>query len=300
MTLPSWGQRPPPDELVALYDAQIVKIGITTAPGAAAGNSIIDSSLIGLNAGSFASMGIVLYPGNTALVDSMATIAFNNVNGELTLTKAYKGIALPIPAGVPYMMLTEAAGGALSPAQALQLATAAAGVITIMADLGVPLANAFDNILERDVIGNKADTPNIVLDNTSSLVRWAKGILSQVNALIANLPHAEVPVSVSATIGGANVFNLAAPGVHYTVDSLVLKCDDPNPDTVNVLLYQLVNGAPVNTKTFAITHANYTEFFSLMDLFGLPFLAGDNLRIVVQATGGAGYAVLGSYAYKST
>ena len=56
-------RRPPTDEVVAVFDTLVAKQGQTTAPGNAGGTSIIDSSLIGAGANSFAAMGVVLYPG---------------------------------------------------------------------------------------------------------------------------------------------------------------------------------------------------------------------------------------------
>ena len=57
-----------------------------------------------------------------------------------------------------------------------------------IADLGVPLPDSLANLLERDVIGNKTDTADIVVGNTSSEMRYIKGLLNQVAALIAMTP----------------------------------------------------------------------------------------------------------------
>jgi hypothetical protein len=124
MPASTWGTRPPPEELVDLFDAQIVKIGRTTAAGAAAGNSIIDNSLIGSGPNSFLQMNVVLYPGVTKQVDSLISASFNNTTGEITLNRAYKNTAVAIPAGVQYVMMTVAGGGGgLTPTQAAQLAS---------------------------------------------------------------------------------------------------------------------------------------------------------------------------------
>ncbi len=98
--------RPPLDELLALFQASVAREGTTTGAGAGAGNSIIDSGLIGIGANSFISMLMVVYPGDFNNVDSMDITAFNNVTGEVTLAGAYKGVAAAIPAGVPYKIVT--------------------------------------------------------------------------------------------------------------------------------------------------------------------------------------------------
>jgi len=100
------GDRPPLDEWLSLFRAVIAKEGTTTGAGAATGDSIIDSGLIGAGANSFKSMLMVLYPGQPNNVDSMDITAFNNVTGEVTLAKAYKDVAAAIPAGVPYKIVT--------------------------------------------------------------------------------------------------------------------------------------------------------------------------------------------------
>jgi len=115
-----------------------------------------------------------------------------------------------------------------------------------------------------------------------------------------NKPKAEEAVSINAiNASETNFLNLAAAGFHYTIDDLVLKCADPGANTVNVKLYKLVNGVLTNTQTFAITTVNFATYFDINSMFGLKSLAGDNIKITVQATAGGPYAVTGSYAYRS-
>ena len=100
------GHRPPLREELSLYQATVAREGITTAAGAAAGNSIIDAGLIGIGANSYVSMLMVVFPGDFNLVDSMDITAFNNVTGEVTLNRAYKGVAAAIDDGVRYKIVT--------------------------------------------------------------------------------------------------------------------------------------------------------------------------------------------------
>lgn len=119
-----------------------------------------------------------------------------------------------------------------------------------------------------------------------------------------NKPRPETAVNISAIAASeTNFLNLdgIVPywATHYTIDDLVLKCVDPGANTVNVRLYKLVNGVLTNTQTFAITNANFATYFDINTMFGLKSLAGDNIKITVQATGGGPYAVTGSYSYRS-
>jgi hypothetical protein len=116
----------------------------------------------------------------------------------------------------------------------------------------------------------------------------------------ANNPRAEIPVNITAIVASeTNFLNLATASFHYTIDDLILKCADPNPNTVNVKLYKLVNAVLTNTKTFAITTANAATYFDINTMFGLKSLAGDNIKITVQATGGGPYTITGSYAARN-
>jgi len=120
-------------------------------------------------------------------------------------------------------------------------------------------------------------------------------------------PKPEVAVNITATNAGeTNFLNLATAGFHYTIDDLVLKCADPGANTVYVKVYRLVNGvltainvSAASPNGFEITTSNYTYNFTLMDLYGITHLAGDNLKITVRASAGGPYTVTGSYAYRS-
>lgn len=61
-------------------------------------------------------------------------------------------------------------------------------------NFAVPGVNAADNVLERDVVGNKADTAILIPDDISSAIRYLKGVLTK----LANFQHevewATIPV----------------------------------------------------------------------------------------------------------
>ena len=164
-----------------------------------------------------------------------------------------------------------------------------------------PTVDGVANVLLADIVGLKTGTAVAVVDNVSSHVRYLKGIL---NALIAlagvGILHEQADVAVNITAiaaGETNVLNLAAAGTRYLVRHLRLKCADPGANTVTVRLYELVNDVLTVVDSFAIVTGNFATYFSLMDMFGLPHLAGDNLRVTVQASAGGPYAITGQYSH---
>lgn len=107
--------------------------------------------------------------------------------------------------------------------------------------------------------------------------------------------QADVAFNINATLVEANIFDLSAANTRYVVRSLRLKCVDPGAETVTVRLYELVNNIQTLVDSFDITTANFATAHSLMDMFGLPQLAGDNLKVTVIATAAGPYACTGQY-----
>jgi hypothetical protein len=127
-----------------------------------------------------------------------------------------------------------------------------------------------------------------------------------------NNPKKETAVNITAiNASETSVFDLApvtdiisAVNIYrnfrYTVDKLRLKCADPGVNTVTVRLYELINSVLTQVDSFDITTANYATYFSMMDMFGVNHLSGDNLKITVQTSAGGPYVVTGSYVYRSS
>jgi hypothetical protein len=114
--------------------------------------------------------------------------------------------------------------------------------------------------------------------------------------------YPEVAVNTTATNAAETSFLDVAgviTGQHWTVDKVRLKCADPGANTVTVRLYELINGALTEVDSFAITAANYGNYFSLVDMFGVDHLTGDDLQITVRASAGGPYAVTGSYCWRT-
>lgn len=108
----------------------------------------------------------------------------------------------------------------------------------------------------------------------------------------------DTPVTINAIAAAeTDVINLSTGNTRYLVRSLRLKSANPGANIVRVRLYELVNDVATVVQTFDITGANWATYFSLMDMFGLPALIGDQIRVTVQATGGGPYAVTGQYSY---
>jgi len=112
-------------------------------------------------------------------------------------------------------------------------------------------------------------------------------------------PDAAVNITAIAA-SETDVLNLAVANTRYIVRSLRLKCADPGANTVTVRLYELVNDVLTVVDSFDIDATNFATYQSLMDMFGLPHLAGDNLKVTVQASAGGPYAVTGQYSHAKT
>ena len=127
------------------------------------------------------------------------------------------------------------------------------------------------------------------------------GTIVAVGTLVYKGIYPEVPINITAILASeTDVFHLALlAGYHYTVGNLRLKSADPGVNSVNVRLYQLINNVKTLLDTFTITTATFTTYFSLMDMFGVDHLSGDELQVTVQATAGGPYAVTASYSYRS-
>jgi len=113
--------------------------------------------------------------------------------------------------------------------------------------------------------------------------------------------QADAAVNINAiNASETNVFDLSTASTRYIVRSLRLKCADPGANTVTVRLYELVNDGLTEVDSFAIDTTNFGTYQSLMDMFGMPQLAGDNLKVTVRASAGGPYATTGQYSHAKT
>ncbi len=118
--------------------------------------------------------------------------------------------------------------------------------------------------------------------------------------LLNAILHEEVDVAVDVEAilaSETNVLNLVVASTRYVVRSLFLKSVNPGAETITVRLYALIDDVLTEVDSFAMTTDNYTTFQSLMDMFGLPQLVGDSVKVTVQASAVGPYAITGQYSY---
>jgi hypothetical protein len=168
----------------------------------------------------------------------------------------------------------------------------------------------------KAILGDLSTTKRLgqilgALDETNTLkaILGAYTAASPLKTALDNLKgatgifHEQADVAVNITAIAAletNVFDLSAASTRYIVRHLRLKFADPSTETVTVRLYELINDVLTVVDTFTVDNTNFGTYFSLMDMFGVPHLAGDNLKVTVQVSGGAGVAVTGQYSYAKT
>ena len=119
----------------------------------------------------------------------------------------------------------------------------------------------------------------------------------------AGLFHEQADVLLTFnTVNGSetNVFNLVVADTRYIVRSLRLKFADPGANTITVRLYELVNDGLIEVDSFEVTTANFGTYHSLMDMFGMAQLAGDNLKVTTRVSAGGDLATLGQYSHAKT
>jgi len=219
-----------------LYGCVVAREGTTTGPGAATGDSFIDAGLAGAGANSFVSMLAVLYPGDPRQVDSKDITAFDTVAGRVTLAGAYKGVAAPIPAGVPYRIVTfrfvpaEVAaidakigtstdGGAAATlfgrhkkevlAVHAHLLLVVHDASALDADLDTPLKNLLEEFGFEVLVADPADVAGSLELNFDGVIVSASCVAPGDVANLANLRTVDCPVIChSAAIAVSTVFNL--------------------------------------------------------------------------------------------
>lgn len=115
--------------------------------------------------------------------------------------------------------------------------------------------------------------------------------------------HEQVDTAVNinaVNTGETDIIYLSAANTRYTIKSLRLKCANPGANTVTIRLYELVNNVLIEVDNFDITNANFTTYHSMMDMFGLPCLTGDELRVTARASAGGPYAITGQISHAKT
>ncbi len=198
--------------------------------------------------------------------------------GSLTITEDTGGSTTLITASE----ITEGAGfwkGALvvstsgdNEGQARPVVASTAGTLTVFP--------AFDN--------------NVALNDTLILISaWRPDVWNQQD---------DVAVTFNVTNVAADVLDLSVAGYSYDLNSLRLKFADPGAQTITVTLYELINDAATAVDTFEVDGGgagvgNWETYHSLMEMFGVPHISGNDIRIAAVASDAGPYACTGQYQY---
>ncbi len=184
------------------------------------------------------------------------------------------------------------------------IANGSSGAITLYGNLQIGSTITNDSAGTITVSGNCYIGGNLSNNNVGSTftctgIAVIRGAITNAGTLTYRGIHPEVPINVTVTNPAeTDLLDLSAASHHYTLNDFILKCADPGANTITARLYKLVNGAATLVKSSAgITTANYTSYWTLMDLFGIPSVSGDDIRIAVFVNAGGPYAVTGEYRY---
>ncbi|MBA7582467.1 hypothetical protein ES708_24395 [subsurface metagenome] len=87
-------------------------------------------------------------------------------------------------------------------------------------------------------------------------------------------------------------------GRRYCLRNLRLKAQaDPTPNTMTVRLYEYFHDALVEMASFDIDTTNWGTYYSLMDMFDIPDVHSDAIKVTCEMDAGAGIAVKATYSY---
>lgn len=167
---------------------------VTAVPGA---NQFTIPTLAGLGAGKFSG------------TNPYQAFVFRDAGG---ISAAPQGEMLPITAYTTAtgVFTTAAFTAAVAVGDEILIVhPSLAGIVAILADLAVPAIGSGANILERDVIGNKAEAPNFNTDNASiiySLMGWVRGIARSKMVLVGN---AEAGSNATTIVSAATLIQSA-------------------------------------------------------------------------------------------
>jgi hypothetical protein len=240
----------------------VVYQGLTTANGAVGGNTIVDD-------------GLALLPNLTGLPVWLISGAFkgqsrlitSHIGNTLTVDTPYSGQVVAVTA---YMVLP--------------FYMPLAGLVL---DIDVPAIDVPNNVLERDVIGNKGDTAVIVLGVVASLMGYVKGVLAQVNWVVAAVTTVVNWIAAWTRLQGVSqprnvVYDLNAVGGAGTFDLVVGTAQDVQIDAVVVR-------NPVNVTAGATTSFSIQTNDATPQIFVLNTIA-----VKAALTAGAQFAWSGA------
>lgn len=128
--------------------------------------------------------------------------------------------------------------------------------------------------------------------------RFGEDVLAAKRVYQEQIPDDDV--SDTATTTEADCVLLEIGPLHnrrYCLRNFRLKAQaDPNPDTITVRLYEYFAGALVEVDSFNIDTANWGTYHSLMDMFAVPEVHSDAIKITCKMDANS-YAVKATYGY---
>ena len=162
-------------------------------------------------------------------------------------------------------------------------------------------------------------TESMLNDYLASGVHGLAAILALINAVgagvaaikvttdriegVAGVFHEQADAAFNVAVDDSenDIFDLSTASTRYIVRNLRLKSADPGAgETITIRLYELINDGATLVDSFEIDHDNYMTYFSLMDMFGLPQLAGDDIHVVAIGSASGPIAVTGQYSHAKT
>lgn len=231
------------------------------------------------------------------LAQAAGTRNSNDRAGLLIRWTADEVAAISASIGVGTLAVTESTGGTNNTISDVAITTA-----TWVGGLAVSTSN--DNIYAaRPIVASVAGSVivyppfdnSVDASDTFLLVSsWRPNVWDQ---------QAAVVIDEDATNAGETfVLDLSVAGFSYMVNNLRFKSDDPGANTVTVRLYELINGGAVLVDSFDITGGgagvgNWETYHSLMDMFGVANISGDDIGVTIEVSAGANVACTGQYQY---
>jgi len=142
----------------------------------------------------------------------------------------------------------------------------------------------------------------VLTDERSENLDLLPGINTKIDSIVgatgAFLEQADTAVTINAVLAETDVLDLSVADTRYIVRSLRLKAVDPGVgETITVRLRELINDVSTIVDTFTIDTNNFGTHHSLMDMFGVPHLAGDDIHVTVLASAAGPYAITGQYSH---
>jgi len=117
---------------------------------------------------------------------------------------------------------------------------------------------------------------------------------------VTGIFHEQADAGFTENVAAAEIFivTLTDADTRYILRDLRIKSADPGlADTITVKLYTLINDIEVNVDSFIITNANFTTYFTLVDMFGSNYIAGDSIRVSLQGSAAGPYVVTGQWSH---